>query len=280
MFLYNPLILQPVFCVQRLHVPYQSGWPQTCVSASDNEPSLCLLSVNYQGIIAWWLLGGESVCCCRTPLANSDSTRAAVQIIPLPLNFFLCIKCVNVLCSALLWSVKIVAEVCSGFVHLYKSILSMHSFTERLLKVLDVRLSGQATCPRQLLHAHLTKVTVVLSTSEQLNQCTHEPVWEAFAFHWWAGSGSHILLLLLFLCKLIFSVSKMILNFRFLEMFVCCNFPQIHIVPAPTVFFLFRNIAQSEDVSTEIEKSSTQRWLRLTEGPSVWSQLMYQNRSN
>lgn len=88
------------------------------------------------------------------------------------------------------------------------------------------------------------------------------------------------MLLLLFLGKLIFSVSKMILNFKFLEMFVCCNFPQIHIVPAPTVFFLFRNIAQSEDVSTEIEKSSTQRWLRLTEGPSVWSQLMYQNRSN
>lgn len=63
-------------------------------------------------------------------------------------------------------------------------------------------------------------------------------------------------------------------------MFVCSNFPQIHIVPAPTVFLLFRNIAQSEDLNTEIEQGGTERWLRLTEGPSVWSQLMYQSRLN
>lgn len=63
-------------------------------------------------------------------------------------------------------------------------------------------------------------------------------------------------------------------------MFVCSNFPQIYIVPAPIVFLLFRNISQSVDVNTEIEQGITERWLRLTEGPSVWSQLMYQNRSN
>lgn len=119
--------------------------------------------------MAWRLLGGESACCGRTSLANSDSTRAAVQMIPLPLNFFLQVKCMNALCSTLLWSAKIAAEVFSGFVHLSKSILSMHSFTERLLIVLDIRLTGQAMCPRQLLLVHLTEVTVVLSTSEQLN---------------------------------------------------------------------------------------------------------------
>lgn len=138
MFLYNPIILQPVFYVQRLHVPCWSGWPQTCVSASDNVPSLCLLGVNYQGII------GLAMACRWNCLLLQDSfsklwqTIVAVQIIPLPLNFFLLIKWVNSLCSALLWSGKIAAEMCSGFVHLSKSVLSMHSFKKRLLKVLDV----------------------------------------------------------------------------------------------------------------------------------------------
>jgi len=57
---------------------------------------------------------------------------------------------------------------------------SMHSLTERLLKVLDIRLALQAICPRELLLAQYMKVAVALSTSEQPTGCMHEPVRKTF----------------------------------------------------------------------------------------------------
>lgn len=56
----------------------------------------------------------------------------------------------------------------------------MHSFTESLLKVLDVRLAVQTVYLRELLLAQHTNVAVALSFSEQPNQCMHEPVWKTF----------------------------------------------------------------------------------------------------
>lgn len=87
----------------------------------------------------------------------------------------------NALCIALLWPVKVAAEVMPWLcLPLSSFAASVHSFAERLLKVLDVRPVVQAVYSRELLLAQHTKVMVALRTSEHPNQCMHEPGWKLF----------------------------------------------------------------------------------------------------
>lgn len=84
------------------------------------------------------------------------------------------------LCVALLWPVKPAAEACPGFARLSLALLFPRVHSQRLLKVMDVRLAIQVLRPRELLRAQHTKVTVALSTSEQPYRCMREPVWKPF----------------------------------------------------------------------------------------------------